>query len=91
MLDDRCDLFVRQRAGIEEIAVSGHRLPGWHDAVRGVVLDGGSPGMRLLVGFQREGRGLTGTVAHHAVLEEDRGDVAQKFDGRRLRRDGCER
>ena len=51
-------------------------FPGRHDAAAGVVLDRSRPGLRLRVGFQREGRDFALPVADDAVVEENWSHVA---------------
>ncbi len=57
-------------------AVAGNRLPGRHQAARGVLLDRLGVGARLLVVFQRERRDIARAMAGDAVRVQNRRDIA---------------
>ena len=80
------DLCVVQNPLVAEVAVAAHGLRGRHLPTSGVVAYLRRPGLRLLIGLQRERRGLSSAMADDAVGKEDRRDVASIVGGIRRRR-----
>lgn len=76
------ELSGREAAAAEEVAFAGFGRPGGHIAGGGDLGDLGGVTGGVLIGQEREGRGLAGAMAGRAGVEQDGGDVTRE-GGRR--------
>ena len=77
---DGGDLGVGQPRIINEIAHLGVGMPGRHLAIHHRITNRPRPGTGVLISHQRHGSDVVGTMADHAVLEENRGHVPVEGD-----------
>ncbi len=84
-LDERRDIFLRERAIVGEVAVLRIGEPRRHNFLAYDALDARRHGFHLIVGDQRKRAAFAGAVAGLAIFLEDRRDVFGE-GGRRRRR-----